>query len=76
VVVICDSAGNIETLISAPQGGARVSMLPLEPGKHELELDIRDLSENVDDLALLTKFREIKESYSVDLTKRSLTKRP
>jgi hypothetical protein len=74
VVTICDDRGKIEYLFTWPQDGIRLSV-PVPPGRHEIELDIPELSDDLEDGETAEKMRQIAQRYTMDLRNRTLTER-
>jgi hypothetical protein len=72
--VICDSGGNILSMMSAPEDGVGLSM-PVPPEHQEVELDVAELSNSLDDQEFARRCGSIRERYRVDGARKSLVER-
>jgi hypothetical protein len=73
-VVTCDADGRIETIATVFNEGIEISV-PVASGKHRFVLEIDELTDTSDNLAIESRFREIRNNSRIDLATGSLSSR-
>ncbi|HEV7649835.1 MAG TPA: hypothetical protein VGP26_16940 [Actinophytocola sp.] len=75
IITVCDYDGNVVALMSMPHDGFRPSLPGLPPGQQEVEIDVPDLTEDMNDEDRHSRLHELATRYRVDVGRKGFTAR-
>jgi hypothetical protein len=69
IVVLCNSAGEIASLASMPDGGPPVSFQNPDPRQHEIVIEAPGITADMSATEVIEWLHEIRDRQRVDITK-------